>query len=128
MAKIPVRYIGGHSVILKDPGSVYGLDGKPVTSGLLEHGALILMEDVEVLGQTLLEEVRGAGLLRFLGAGRVILPEHQNVPADQLEQHGYQFHAGRTDFEPYQEPEPSQDPVPVENKPAKTQKTSTATV
>ena len=127
MAKIPVRYIGGHSVILKDPGSVLGLNGKPVTSGLLEHGALILMEDVEVLGQTFLEEVRGGGFLRFLGAGRVILPEHKDVPEHQLEQAGYIFHEGRPDFEPYQEPESPQAPAPIEDKPAKMQKASAAT-
>lgn len=100
--KIPVRYIGAYPVTLKDPAGVLDGNGRPITTGLLEYGDTLMMEDTEVLGETLFEYMRGKGVLQSLGAGRVILPEHASAadnPA-QLEQLGYHFHTGRTDFEP----------------------------
>lgn len=57
-----------------------------------------MMPSEEILGKTVLIPKNGKPL--YLGVGRVILPEHKDVPVEELGLLGYQFDAGRPDFEP----------------------------
>ncbi len=125
--KIPVRYIGAYPVTLKDPTGVLDGQGRPLTTGLLEYGDTIMMEETEILGETLFEYIRGKGLLKSLGPGRIILPEHVHAADDPaaLEQLGYHFHMGRSDFEPLlDEPVIEEETPPA--KPAKSTKSTSA--
>ncbi len=112
--KIPARYIGAYAVTLKDGTGALDGEGKPLTTGLIEYGTTLMMNEEEVLGQTFLAD-RATGVLRSLGAGRVILPEHEDASDDELAVYGYQFHGGRTDFEPVTPPTIAEESIVAEN-------------
>ena len=113
--KIPARYIGMYAVALKDPKGVLDGDGNPIKTALLHAGDIIMMNEEEILGQTYFRPPYADGPLKSLGAGRVILPEHADLDAAGLERAGYQYHEGRSDFEPVV---PVVEPEIVETPPA----------
>lgn len=96
---VPARYIGGHVVDLSRTGKKwFNIDGTPRTDLQLFNGDTVMMPAQEVIGQTLFNDVI-TGKQFYLGPGRVIKAEHQEVPEDQLGPLGYEFHDGRSDFE-----------------------------
>ena len=72
-----------------------------------------MMNEEEVLGQTYYNPPEVEGPLQSLGAGRVIKPEHAEASDAELENLGYSFHMGRSDFEAILPVE--EEPVPVES-------------
>ena len=101
MPKVPARYIGDSPRILKEAdGRHLDGDGKPLSSYLITAGQTLMVPDTEVFGFTYKHDPRGVEASRFMGLGRVIAPEHTDLDPVQLRQQGYEFHEGRTDFEP----------------------------
>lgn len=102
MPKIPARYIGKHTVVLRPlDGPFLNGAGEKLTSLILYPGDTLLMPETEILGQTFLVDLRRDGApARHLGAGRVVLPEHDGLSDDALYALGYEFQEGRADFEP----------------------------
>lgn len=96
MKTIPSRYIGTHALTLVQPAR--NIDGSLRQSMALVQGDELLMPDIEVMGQTLLFDPHGNKNPLFLGAGRVVLPEHANLDERELSLLGYEFHQGREDF------------------------------
>lgn len=95
---VPARYIGSHLVDLQQTGKQwFDIDGTPRSLLKLMNGDTVMMPAEEILGKTVLIPKNGNPL--YLGVGRVILPEHKDVPVEELGLLGYQFDAGRTDFE-----------------------------
>lgn len=92
--KIPARYVGTHSVILQ--GGAVDPQGNRV-GRILNYGTVILMPEREVRGQTFL---RSNDQFFDLGTGKVIRQEDQGKSEEELAMLGYEFHQGRTDFEP----------------------------
>lgn len=124
---IPARYLGNHAARLT--GRLYfNVDGSRRQSALLESGDTLLMPEREILGFTLLHDPHQVNDPLDLGAGKRVLPEHAGMNPEQLAALGYEFHGGRTDFEPLEvegsiEPsapageiahEPPVEPPPVE--------------
>jgi hypothetical protein len=95
---VPARYVGSHLVDLQQTGKKwFNIDGSPRALLKLMNGDTVMMPAEEILGKTVYFPKNGNPL--YLGVGRVILPEHADVPVDELGLLGYQFDAGRTDFE-----------------------------
>lgn len=108
---IPARYIGSYPVQLKkELGPYKNIDGSVRTELTLEHGDTLMMPDVEVLGQTLFLP-ENSNIQEFLGAGRVVKPEHADLSEKELQLAGYSHQMGRADFEPVEAslPTPKQD-------------------
>lgn len=101
MKKVAARYIGEYPVVLKE-GQGRLMDGynKPLTSNLLNPGDTLMLPDTELLGQTYKRRMKGDAQPEFLGAGRIILPEHAGCGEEELALLGYEFHEGRSDFTP----------------------------
>ena len=98
---IPARYIGNHEVQLFKHGGPYrDGNGNPLQELLLRSGDTLMMPAQEVLGMTWLTDPRCQEDPVSLGVGRVVLPEHQQLSDAELIDIGYQFHMGRSDFEP----------------------------
>lgn len=75
--------------------------GKPLTTNLLNPGDTLMIPDTELLGQTYKRRSKGDDRVDYLGAGRIVLPEHIHLSDEELiGVHGYQFHEGRSDFIP----------------------------
>lgn len=95
---VPARYIGNHVVDLQQTGKQWlNIDGTPRPLLKLMNGDTVMMPSEEILGKTVFLPKNGNPL--YLGVGRVTLPEHANVPVEELSFLGYQFDAGRPDFE-----------------------------
>ncbi|HZU01520.1 MAG TPA: hypothetical protein VFA10_17765 [Ktedonobacteraceae bacterium] len=100
MAKIPARYIGEHTLKLGSYGGpYYDGEGNLRDSLLLHTGDTLMMEEHEIRGDTYLFDPRGEAPTQFLGTGRVVKPEHAGLRDAELAQVGYQFCAGRPDFQ-----------------------------
>ncbi len=117
--KIAARYIGNHAVLLQaGMGPYYDADGKRLTSLVLSYGDTLMMPAEEVLGKTYLRQ--GETLLS-LGIGKVVLPENAHKSPEELAASNYEFHSGRSDFEPVVlsvlEP-PVEEPAQAEEPPA----------
>lgn len=105
MAKIACTYVGEQQVMLFPQGGPYfDKDGQVITNSVISKGQTLMLEDTEVLGYTILQDPRNIEDPIFLGVGRVILPQDEGKSAEELFAMGYQFHVGRADFEPYQQP------------------------
>src|SRR6266568_3703354 len=101
MAQIPARYIGQFDITLsKLGGPYYDGDGQRLTDFVLHPGQILMMNDEEILGFTMLLDPRHELPSQKLGVGRVILDQDKGLSDQELLLKGYQFHAGRTDFEP----------------------------
>lgn len=97
---IPARYIGEHEMTLSKYGGPYlGEDGKPRMDLHVHSGDVIMMNEDEVIGFTVLLDPRHVNDPQPLGPGRVVLDEHRDKSAAELAVIGYQFHEGRPDFE-----------------------------
>lgn len=118
MPKLPARYIGSYPVLLKEgQGRMYDGYGKPLTTNLLNHGDTLMIADTELLGQTYKRRSKGSDQVDYLGAGRIVLPEHEGLPDDELVGvHGYQFHEGRSDFVPLSLDAPDETTTPAKKK------------
>jgi hypothetical protein len=98
---IPARYIAEHEVTLNKLGGPYvNGDGQPLLNLVLKCGQTLMMLEDEVIGMTWLTDPRREKNPIYLGAGRVVLPEHSDKSPEELSVLGYQFHEGRPDFEP----------------------------
>lgn len=122
---IPARYIGDHEVLL-DIGQMKA-SGRPLVNGFgeplkptlnnavdglpaygLRNGDTLLMLDTEVLGQTYLHDASQQLPSIAVGAGKVIMKEHEGLSVDELQQgvmyqgnrFFYEFSEGRRDFIP----------------------------
>lgn len=105
MSKIACTYVGEHQVQLFPQGGPYfDKDGQMIVNTVISKGQTLMMEDSEVLGYTLLQDLRNESEPIYLGVGRVVLPQDEGKSDEELSAMGYQFHTGRTDFEPYQQP------------------------
>lgn len=103
--KIACTYVGEHKVMLFPQGGPYfDKDGQMLTELTISSGQTLMMEDTEVLGYTILQDLRNESEPLYLGVGRVILPQDESKSDEELSAMGYQFHTGRTDFAPYQQP------------------------
>ncbi len=96
MALIAARYIGTEDVTLPDNVNYLDGNGNPFTKSILQNGDTLMMNDFDILGQTLLKD--STGNVQVLGLGRVILPADQGLSDDALAAKGYLFSNGRTDF------------------------------
>lgn len=114
---IPVRYIGDVEVVLGHFGGPYkDANGKLLTDLVLRKGDTLMMRASEVKGMTVKFDPRGIADAEILGVGHIVKPEHEGLSTDDLViQHGYQFHQGRTDFEPIVAEEAVQE-LPVRKK------------
>lgn len=100
MRKIAARYIGQHEVVLSKLGGPYvDASGARLSERVLRPGDTLMVNEPEVLGETWLHDPRHIKPSENLGSGRVVKPEHQGLSDDELSVLGYQFHAGRSDFE-----------------------------
>lgn len=99
MAMVPAKYIGPHAVKLRDSN---GLDasGKPRPTAIIEPGDILLMPAEEVLGQSYLFDPHHIHEPLFLGVGKVIFEEHEQMTDEERAALGYEHHEGRADFEP----------------------------
>jgi hypothetical protein len=131
MPRIAARYIGTSPVFLMPrPGDPYlDANGAPLqpretpfsgNKGLfIAAGESLMLEEAEVLGQTLLYDAHGNNNPVTLGVGCCLLPQHQGqdwhtlsgvpftydgtapgvlMPAGMV---AYEFHEGRPDFAPF---------------------------
>jgi hypothetical protein len=96
---VAARYIGHHAARLAQR-LAFNIDGTRRESSLLESGDTLMMPEREILGFTLLHDPHMASDPLDLGAGKRVLPEHAGMNPEQLDALGYQFNAGRSDFEP----------------------------
>lgn len=105
MALVPARYIGHHAVnLVAALGPYFNTDGTRRTKNTVETGDELMMRDREILGYT----IRYVGDNAFdLGVGRRVLPEHVALSDIELALAGYEFHQGRSDFEPLTAPTPT---------------------
>lgn len=94
--KIPARYLGPGGMLKGGP--YYNADGSRRETNMLSRGDILLLDESEVRGHTYKREADGQFLT--LGAGKVVKPEHQGCTPEALDALGYEFHAGRPDFEP----------------------------
>lgn len=94
---VPARYIGNHAVSLPSHIQFKNVDGSMRKEKNLYAGDELLMPSDEILGQSFFRSPSGE--MFYLGAGRVIKPEHVGLSLEQLVQAGYEFHQGRQDFE-----------------------------
>ena len=101
MGKIAARYIGDHEKILHSYGGPYfNGDGSRRESLILHPGDVIMVDEQEVNGMTVLLDPRHEKDPEHLGTGRIVKDEHAGLSNDELSVVGYQFHEGRRDFEP----------------------------
>lgn len=99
--KIPARYTGAAGMRLsKTLGPYFDANGQRITNHFLEPGDTLMLPDTEVLGQSYLFDPQGKREPLWLGVGRVALPEDKDKDERALAILGYEFHTGRTDFEP----------------------------
>jgi len=99
--KVPARYIGEHQVRLAGFGRPYfDGDGKPLKELLLNTGDTLMIHPEEAYGKTLYRALGSNQEPEFLGYGKVVKPEHVSIEDRDLIDLGYQFHGGRSDFEP----------------------------
>lgn len=104
--QIPARYIGGHSVLLSAfQGPFRHADGTPLESLLITRGDTLMLGAREVLGASYKFDPTGQSDPLDLGVGRVVLPDDAELSAAELTAAGYEFHEGRSDFEPLRVPE-----------------------
>ncbi|GAC1589103.1 MAG: hypothetical protein NVS4B1_33460 [Ktedonobacteraceae bacterium] len=93
--QIPARYMLEHEGLLMQAGGPYkDGDGFPLQSLVLRKGDVILVNEHEVKGHTILKDPRGERDMENLGVGRVVKKEHQNLSDAELETLGYEFHQG----------------------------------
>jgi hypothetical protein len=101
MAQIPARYIGHFDITLsKLGGPYYNGNGQRLTDFVIHPGDTLMMGDEEILGFTMLLDPRHEQPARKLGVGRVVLDQDKGLSDQELLLKGYQFHTGRSDFEP----------------------------
>lgn len=99
--KIPARYVGGHDIVLsKFGGPYYDGDGKRLIDLVMHPGDTLMMEDEEVLGVSWLHDPRHEQDSQKVGVGKQVLEQHNGLKDHELREVGYQFHTGRSDFEP----------------------------
>ena len=98
---VAARYIGPAGLRLSNAlGPYLDAHGQRRTNLYLTPGDTLMLPDVEVLGQTYLFDPKSINDPLWLGVGRVVLPEHATLSERELAVLGYEFHAGRSDFEP----------------------------
>jgi hypothetical protein len=98
---IPARYTGAHELMLSSHNGPYlNGDGLPLRDFRLLPGAVIMMNEDEVIGHTVLLDPRREKDPEYLGSGRVVRKEDEGKSLVELIITGYQFHEGRPDFEP----------------------------
>lgn len=121
--KVPALYIGEHQVRLSTFGRPY-FDGdrKPLSNLLLSNGDTLMVYPEEVYGKTLFRAPGSQLEPEFLGLGRIVKPEHNDLSERDLVDTGYIFHMPRNDFEPLiplnKDTSPSKKKVAVAEKPA----------
>lgn len=100
--KVPARHVGEHVWRIRkmDGHRHRHADGKQLKSLDLSRGQTLMMYPAEVYGQTYLHDPRGEKPSRWLGLGRVVLPDHQELSEEELGVVGYEFHLPRPDVEP----------------------------
>ena len=101
MPHVPARYLGYPVVLKEGQGRLYDGDGKPLASNLLVAGMTLLIPDTELYGMTYKRSTRQGDDRTYLGPGRIIAPEDEQRSDEELAMLGYEFHEGRSDFEPY---------------------------
>jgi hypothetical protein len=101
MAKIPARYVGGCDITLsKFGGPYFDGDGQRLTNLTLHPGDTLMMDEEEVLGVSWLHDPRHENESQKVGVGKQVLEQHNGLQDHELRDLGYQFHTGRSDFEP----------------------------
>lgn len=115
--RVPARYVGHQAVKLRGDVRYFDGTGAKRAAGLLKPGETLMVPESELRGQTFLldftqEADPEVGITStWLGAGTVLLPDHAaaGLKRDQLvgarflkdgRVLGYEFHDGRSDFEP----------------------------
>ena len=118
--KIPARYMHEHEGLLQQIGGPYeDGEGKRLDSLILRKGDVIMVNDHEVLGYSVLKDPRNERDMEYLGLGRVVKEEHKDLSDDELSNIGYQFHQGSTmweDARPKKESKKKSDAKPDEKK------------
>jgi hypothetical protein len=98
--KVPARYVGETPIVLSPVGRPYfDANGKPLKSLALRTGGTLYVNEGEARGESWWHDPRRVEDSVRVGTGKVIMEKHEDVPADQLEQIGYEWHQGRSDFE-----------------------------
>jgi hypothetical protein len=97
---VPARYVGTNK-IQRSKMQGPGIDGNGNRRSTLaiEYGDVLMMPEREILGQTYLFDPQGNNPPQDLGAGRRVKPEHVGKSDEELAALGYEFHAGRSDFQ-----------------------------
>jgi hypothetical protein len=97
--KVPARYIGETPVVLSPMGRPYfDANGKPLQSLALRTGDTLYINEGEARGESWWHDPRRIEDSVYVGTGKCIMDEHKNIPVDQYEQIGYEWHQGRSDF------------------------------
>src|SRR2546427_9986989 len=98
--KIPARYTGLMAVsLVAGLGPYFNGDGSQRSSLTLNPGDEIMMEAADIIGKTILYDPAGGKDPLSLGVGHIVLPRHASLTREKLTALGYEFHAGRSDFE-----------------------------
>jgi len=101
MAMIPARYVGGHDILLsKFGGPYYDGNGTRLIDLVLHPGDTLMMDEESVLGFSMLHDPRHEQPSQKIGVGKQVLEQHNGLQDHELRDLGYQFHEGRSDFEP----------------------------
>lgn len=122
-AMVPARYIGQHATnLVRGVRRYYNIDGTLRTKHTLEAGETLMMPAQEILGQTLLFDPHNVRPPKNLGIGKRVLPEDAEKSERELSLLGYEFHQGRSDFEPMSDAdvaaELAKQAAPADTKPA----------
>lgn len=124
---VAARYIGQHAAnLVRGVRRYYNIDGTLRTKRTLEAGETLMMPAQEILGQTLLFDPHNVRPPKNLGTGRRVLPQDADKDERELSLLGYEFHGGRSDFEPMSDADvaaelakqtapPASDTKPTEN-------------
>jgi len=100
---VPARYIGPYAVRVAHHiinGDVRDASGTRRNNTKVHRGDVLHLRAHEVYGASYLFDPRGEREPRFLGVGKVVLPEHVALDDAERAALGYEHHEGRADFEP----------------------------
>jgi hypothetical protein len=98
--KVPARYIGETPIVLaKFGGPYFDADGKPLKTLALRTGDTLYINEGEARGESWWHDPRREQESVRVGTGKVKMEKHKDVPEEELEQTGYEWHMGRGDFE-----------------------------
>jgi hypothetical protein len=102
---VPARYKGHGGISLQPGAKYYNIDGsrrkdtENKSALSLEPGDEMLWRDEDVYGKTLLHDPNGNKPSKYLGLGKVVLPEHADLTDQERYDLGYEHHMPRRDLE-----------------------------